>query len=133
MLLILFSFKLSKCNSEENARSLLCIHVMQDWQQSTSIARAFSIGKAESEAVSVIMSAVAPEIVGELESAVKARGMQSFMLHEVISKGIFSNSWTSGYAEREAWADVLRNRDDLLLVHRFQNQDGFSLLYFLIP
>ena len=62
------------------------------------------------------MSAIPSEIVTRLESAVKVRGMMRLMLHEVLSKGIFSANWTSGFGPAEAWKDELRNREDGALV-----------------
>ena len=92
-----------------------CSLICQEWSQATSIARAFNIGRGESEAVSALMSTIPQEIVTTLEDAVRARGMQRFILHEVLSKGIFASAWTSGTGAAEAWKDELRNRDDNLL------------------
>ena len=75
----------------------------QEWSQATGIAKAFKIGKLESEAVSALMSDIPESIVNVLEDA-------------VISKGIFSSSWTSGSGPAEAWKDELRNREDEVLV-----------------
>ena len=92
---------------------------IQEWCQATGIAKAFSIGKAESEAVSALMTSIAHPIVTILEDAVKQRGMQRFLNHGVLSKGIFESSWTSGTGQTEAWKDELRNRGDNVLVFRF--------------
>ena len=92
---------------------------IQEWSRATGIAKAFSIGKAESEAVSALMTSIAHPIVTILEDAVKQRGMQRFLNHEVLSKGIFESSWTSGTGQTEAWKDELRNRGDNVLVFRF--------------
>ena len=88
----------------------------QEWSQATGIAKAFKIGKLESEAVSALMSDIPESIVNVLEDAVRKRGLQRLMTHEVISKGIFSSSWTSGSGPAEAWKDGLRNREDEVLV-----------------
>ena len=88
----------------------------KEWDQATSIAKAFSIGKAESEAVSQLMTAIQPSVVERLEEAVRARGMARLLQHEVISKGIFSSNFTSGIGLCESWKDQLRNRDDGELV-----------------
>ena len=88
----------------------------QEWAQATAIAKAFKIGRLESEAVSALMSDIPESIVNVLEDAVRKRGLQRFMNHEVISKGIFSSSWTSGFGPAEAWKDELRNREDEILV-----------------
>ena len=89
---------------------------LQEWEQATGIAKAFGIGRAEAGAVSALMTQIPDSIVKVLESAVKQRGMQRFMLHEVLSKGIFCRSWTSGSGTCEAWKDELRNREDNVLV-----------------
>lgn len=88
----------------------------KEWDQATSIAKAFSIGKAESEAVSQLMTAIKPDVVKRLEECVRARGMARLMQHEVISKGIFSENFTSGSGQCESWKDQLRNKDDGELV-----------------
>ena len=103
-----------------NGRSALTM--LEEWAQATGIARAYKIGKGEADAVSSLMTAISPHIVERLEDAVKKRGLQKFLLHEVLSKGIFHSSWTSGTGECEAWKDELRNRDDCVLV--FCHQHG---------
>ena len=62
------------------------------------------------------MSSIPNDVVTKLEAAVKIRGMARLMLHEVLSKGIFSANWTSGFGTAEAWKDELRNKDDGALV-----------------
>lgn len=85
----------------------------QDWETAAGVARAFSIGKRESEAVHQLVSAV-PEVVRDmLEAAVKRRGMLKFLNHEVVGKGTFSAGYTSGTGSVEAWAEQLTNRGDL--------------------
>ena len=69
--------------------------------------------------MSALMTSIAQPIVAILEDAVRKRGMQRFLNHEVLSKGIFSSSWSSGTGSMEAWKDELRNRDDNVLVLRY--------------
>lgn len=77
------------------------------------MARAFSIGRKESEAVHALVHGV-PEALREiLEAAVKVRGMQRFMSHEVIGKGTFSSGWSSGAGAMESWSEIPTNRADL--------------------
>eukprot|EP00435_Cladocopium_sp_Y103_P060864 s625_g22.t1 len=79
------------------------------------------------QAVSALMSAIPSKIVTKLEAAVKIRGMQRLLLHEVLSKGIFSQNWTSGFGTAEAWKDELRNRDDgvnLVVDRMLADHDG---------
>ena len=61
------------------------------------------------------MTLIPPSIVDRLEDAVKKRGMQNFLLHDALSKGIFHSTWSSGIGLLESWKDELRNRDDKLL------------------
>lgn len=88
----------------------------QEWKSANNIAKAFHIGKAESEAVSALMTAVKPEVTQRLSDAVRARGMLRFIHHDVISKGLFSTNFTSAAGETESWKDQLRNREDGKLV-----------------
>ena len=62
------------------------------------------------------MTSIAQPVVAILEAAVKQRGMQRFLNHEVLSKGVLSSSWSSGVGQMESWKDELRNRDDNVLV-----------------
>lgn len=106
--------------------------MLEEWAQATGIARAYKIGRAEADAVSSLMTAIPDQVVQLLEDAVKKRGLQKFLLHEVLSKGIFHSSWSSGTAGAEAWKDELRNRDDCVLVicHQFTegSRDTFLML-----
>ncbi|CAK9091359.1 FO synthase subunit 1 [Durusdinium trenchii] len=88
-----------------------------DWEQSTSIARAFSIGRTEAEAVSALMTKVQKEVVERLCAAVKSRGMAKLLTHDLLSKGLLNLAWTSGIGPTEAWKEELRNRDDGVLVN----------------
>ena len=62
------------------------------------------------------MTQIKPEIVDRLSDAVRARGMAKFLHHDVLSKGIFSTNFTSGFGPAESWKDQLRNREDGKLV-----------------
>ena len=88
----------------------------QEWSKASGIAKAFSIGKAESEAVSALMTTVKKEVTERLSEAVRARGMLKFLHHDVISNGLFSTNFTSASGESESWKDQLRNREDGQLV-----------------
>lgn len=76
------------------------------------MARAFGIGKLESGAVSALMTSIDPSVAEQLTEAVRCRGMAKLLSHEVISRGMFSKSWTSGLAAAESWKEVLRNKED---------------------
>ena len=81
----------------------------QDWHNHTAVARAFSIGKAESQAVSQLMTAVHPDVLKHLTLAVKKRGMPKLVLHDAIAREIFSEGYSSGQGCMEAWKDQLTN------------------------
>jgi hypothetical protein len=66
---------------------LLCLHAfsaehhlpqLKDWNSATAVARAFSIGARESEAVSNLKEKIDKKIVAELKDACSCRGMRQF-------------------------------------------------------
>ena len=81
----------------------------KDWHDSTAVARAFSIGKAESTAVSRLLTSVHKAVLEKLIASVKKRGMQRLLLHDAIARDIFSEGFTSGQGTMEAWKDNLTN------------------------
>lgn len=82
---------------------------MQDWEGGAGVAQAFKIGKGEKQALLALTKDVPECIVQALEHAVKTRGMQRFMNHDVVGKGLFSTGWSSGIAGAESWAEQLTN------------------------
>ncbi|CAK9079470.1 unnamed protein product, partial [Durusdinium trenchii] len=90
-----------------------------EWESASSVARAFGIGKLESGAVSALMTSIDPSVAEQLTEAVRCRGMAKLLSHEVISRGMFSKSWTSGLAAAESWKEVLRNKEDGRIVQLF--------------
>ena len=88
----------------------------QEWHSATAVAKAYSIGKLESAAVSQLMCHLDPGFLQRLTDSVKVRGMPRFLTHECIGRGIFSKAFTSGTGVTEAWSDQLVNRDDGILV-----------------
>ncbi|CAK9036023.1 unnamed protein product [Durusdinium trenchii] len=90
-----------------------------EWSQSTTIARAFSIGAKEAEAVSNLMCKVPATVVETLCAAVRVRGMARFLSHEAIAKSVFNTGWSSGMVACEAWKDQLTNKEDCRLVDLF--------------
>ena len=88
----------------------------QEWDDALSVARAFSIGRAESEAVSNLMERVSKEVVSELKEASRCRGMRQWLTHEVIAKDAFNKGWSSGSGPFAAWSVELTNDSEDLLV-----------------
>ena len=90
--------------------------MFEDWESATSIARAFSIGAKESHAVANLQSRVAKSVLDELKLAAAKRGVKNFITHDLISRDLFSDGFTSGQGDKEAWGDVLTNASGQQLV-----------------
>ncbi|CAK9042559.1 Uncharacterized protein SCF082_LOCUS24473 [Durusdinium trenchii] len=86
----------------------------RDWDTAAGVARAFSIGRAESSALFQLLTDVPDAIRAKLESCVKTRGMTKFLNHDVIGKGTFSVGFSSAGGAMEGWTDALTNRKDNL-------------------
>ena len=84
---------------------------LQDWANATSVARAFALGKLESEAVFNLRLRVPSAVLTVLVAAVKQRGMAKLLTHEVIAKDCFNQSFTSGINTMDQWREELRNRE----------------------
>ena len=69
------------------------------------MARAFSIGRNESQAVTQLLCHIHPKVKDGLVQAVRKRGVS----HEVLAKQVFSQAWSSGQQAMEAWCDQLTN------------------------
>ncbi|CAK9097739.1 FO synthase subunit 1 [Durusdinium trenchii] len=80
-----------------------------EWNDAGKVARAFNVGKLESEAIVALQSKIHHDIVDELKSATRTRGMRSFVTHDLLSKGIFNISFTSQVAGLEQWSAYLTN------------------------
>ena len=83
--------------------------MLQDWENISAVARAFSIGRAESGAVSNLQSRIHKDISEMLKVAVASRGMRVFVTHDLIWKGAFNEGFTSGQGATEAWVQELTN------------------------
>ena len=83
--------------------------LLQDWENASAIARAFSIGRAEAGAVSHLQSRINADTVTMLRNAVSKRGMRNFITHDLICKGVFNDGFSSGQGQTEAWAQQLTN------------------------
>ena len=80
------------------------------------MARAFAIGKHESECVSNLMVNMVKPVVDALASAVRTRGMAKFITHECLAKDVLNTAFSSGVSGLEHWKDHLRNEGDGKLV-----------------
>ena len=85
----------------------------EDWHSATQVARAFSIGKMEAQAISNLQDKIHPEIVQLLKEATRRRGMRQFMTHELLGKDAFNTGFSSGQSGAMfAWAVDLTNNAD---------------------
>ncbi|CAK9076028.1 unnamed protein product [Durusdinium trenchii] len=73
------------------------------------MAKAFQIGKQESDALFALATAVPEPICSELQQLVTTRGMSRFLNHDVIGKGTFSTGFSSGIGPAESWSEALTN------------------------
>ncbi|CAK9057903.1 Uncharacterized protein SCF082_LOCUS30979 [Durusdinium trenchii] len=89
-----------------------------EWESSNSIAKAFRIGRAESQAVSNLMCKIPKPAVDYLEKSVKSRGMNRYLSHEVIGRDLLNASFTCGFAALEHWREELRNTDDVACTYQ---------------
>ncbi|CAK9038742.1 unnamed protein product [Durusdinium trenchii] len=93
-------------------RPLHCFNILRqikDWKNAAGLAKAFSLGKMESDAVFALSTDVPEPICSDLERLVTTRGMGRFLHHDVIGKGTFSKGWTSGVGLAESWSEPLTN------------------------
>ena len=85
----------------------------EDWHSATQVARAFSIGKMEAQAISNLQDKIHPEIVQLLKEATRRRGMRQFMTHELLGTDAFNTGFSSGQSgAMVAWAVDLTNNAD---------------------
>ena len=90
---------------------IMLIFSRQEWHKSTAIARAFAIGRTESDAVSNLMTRVPETVTQALCDVVAIRGMTKFLSHDILARDILNKNFTSGINGLESWKDVLRNED----------------------
>lgn len=83
----------------------------EEWENAGAVARAFKLGKFESQAIANLQKRMPRHIAGLLKDAVSARGMKPFLLHETVAKDIFNLAFSSGDGEKEAWAVQLTNTE----------------------
>eukprot|EP00435_Cladocopium_sp_Y103_P012151 s3014_g3.t1 len=83
----------------------------QEWASATSVAKAFQLGKLESEAVFNLRCKVAPDIVATLSDAVRRRGLTKLLTHELLARDLLNLHFSSGSGSMEQWKEELRNRE----------------------
>lgn len=101
----------------------------EDWSDPAKIAKAFQIGKLESEASSNLLEKVSPTVTEALTDAVRERGMRSFLLHETLAKNLFNQGWSSN---ADGWTEECTNLSDNKLVDRLR-KDLFFVGFMLMP
>ena len=69
---------------------------MQEWNNATSIARAFQIGEKEAKSVCFLQTKIDKTIVEKLRSGVRTRGMRQWLTHDVLAAEMFNVGWSSG-------------------------------------
>ena len=88
----------------------------EEWDQATGGARAFKLGKLESEAVSNLQCRVPEHIVATLTEAVRTRGLSKLVTHELLAKDLLNKTFSSGSSQVEAWKEELRNKPNNKIV-----------------
>ena len=96
--------------------SLADENLCEEWSDANQVARCFAIGKQESMAVSNLMSNINPAAVVFLTDSIRSRGMQKYMLHELLGRDVLNTNWTSGFNDFDPWKEQFRNLDDGELV-----------------
>lgn len=89
------------------------VYLPKDWSDPSKVAKAFAIGKLESEAASNLLERVTQQVVMTLTEAVRRRGMKPFVTHETLAKGLFNRGFASG---SEGWQEETINLGDNRLV-----------------
>ena len=84
------------------------------------MSKAFGIGKVEAQAVSNLQTGVAKATLVALKEVVSKRGLRGFMSPELLARGLFNVSYSSGQGSAESWVSVLTNREDGQLATCFQ-------------
>ena len=84
----------------------------QDWSNSTAVSKAFALGRTEALAVTHLQSNMDSSVVLALKQAVSKRGMRGFLSHELIARGLFNRSFTSGVGACEAWVSQMTNGEE---------------------
>ncbi|CAK9088525.1 unnamed protein product [Durusdinium trenchii] len=93
--------------------------ILEDWSNAAAVAKAFQIGKLEAGAVCALMSGMDPKIRKRLCESVRPRGMKGFITHDMVSKQIFNDTFTSGVGSAECWAMDASNKNGRNLADRF--------------
>jgi hypothetical protein len=94
---------------------------LQEWTNATSLAKAFSLGKLESEAIFNLRLRVPAAVLKVLTEAVKQRGLAKLLTHDVIARDCFNQNFSSGVNAMQQWKEELRNRDGNELAARMDS------------
>ena len=82
------------------------------------MSKAFGIGKVEAQAVSNLQTGVAKSTLALLKEVVSKRGLRGFLSRELLARGLFNVSYSSGQGSSESWVSILTNRQDGALATR---------------
>lgn len=93
------------------------------------MARCFSIGKQESQAVSNIMTKMSAQAVTFLTNSVRSRGMMKYLQHDVIGRDICNVNFSSGIQGFEQWKEEFRNHENDELVIRLHIWNALKAQY----
>lgn len=69
-----------------------------------------------------IMGPINAKVVDKLEAAVRIRGMQRFLSHDVLGQKLLNLGQSSGALGVDQWKEQMRNADDNRLAPRLQYQ-----------
>ena len=69
-----------------------------------------------------IMGPINAKVVDKLEAAVRIRGMQRFLSHDVLGQKLLNLGQSSGTLGVDQWKEQMRNADDNRLAPRLQYQ-----------
>ena len=91
--------------------------LIEEWNNTTQVARVFQIGPKESLAVSFLQCKISPEMVLKLREATRSRGLRQWLTHDIICRELFNRGFSSGQSGALcAWQVELTNGEDDALV-----------------
>ncbi len=70
------------------------------------------MGKSESQAVKNLQSRTSKPILKIFKDIAQLRGLNRFITHDALARGVLNLGYTSGHGSTEAWQGVLTNGDD---------------------
>lgn len=86
-----------------------CHDADKDWESATRIQKAFAIGSKEAASVSNLQLRISKKVVAQLRNDVRSRGMTKWLSHELLSRDLFNQGFSSGTGCYDAWSEQLTN------------------------